>query len=244
MSFSPNFFLSLGAVATAVLGGIYFLKEWRMHRGLKTALFWAMGFFGIFLFQVPTILFNARVDFALSRFGLFFSLALPVSFLSLICVYCGIVSLTRNIRKIEYVMFGLWLAACLAFFNYYFYQHQAFTTHAPLYAMILIFFLPIHLANLWALSAFHATNRFEKDARYDLGIIALLLGGACGIARNMLFLYGFESHAPQFWFLALQPESLFWFQMLGTAFFLFGFYFIHQKMKGIIAGHRIQGTNP
>lgn len=151
MPLGLNFFLSLGSLLIGILGGAYFFFEWRNHRAHITALFWAIGLFCLFLFQIPTILFNKGVHFALTQFGLFFSIAVPVSFLSLIAIYCGIVSLRKPVPKRAYFLFSLWFAASLVFFNYFFYINQTFTSRLPLYALILLFFMPMHFLNLWAL---------------------------------------------------------------------------------------------
>jgi hypothetical protein len=232
--------LSLGALLIGILGGLYFFCEWLRHKH-ASAFFWALGLFCLFLFQIPAILGDAGVRFVLTQFNLFFAVSFPISFFGLIMIYFGILSLTEPFPRNAYLVFSVWFSASLLFFTKYFFLNQTVTSHWPLYGAILLFFLPVHILNLWALFSFSIANQCPRNCPYMLGITALTLSLLCGIGRNIVLLKWFATYPPAFWFLALQPEILFWLQISGSVLLLAGFLLLHRYLK---AGPRTSPPNP
>jgi hypothetical protein len=228
--FNADFYLSLLALATGIGGGIYFLSEWVRHgRKYRFLLFWAVALFCLFLFQIPSIFFNGHAGGIVTNFNLFFSVTLPISFLGLVAEYLGILSLARPIGTKTYLLFFAWLLAGALYFASYFAPGRTFTSHLPLYGAIVLFFLPIHFLNLWALYVLHRGTRQIRSAVYSLGLGALLISFLSGLGRNIVFLRGFAIYPASFWFLALQSEWLFLLQLSGTLFLLVGFVLIHRN---------------
>ncbi|MBU6500227.1 MAG: hypothetical protein KGJ89_00110 [Patescibacteria group bacterium] len=229
MGLSLNFYLSATALLAGIGGGIYFLTEWLWHnRTYKFLLFWAIGLFCLFIFQIPTILTNAGRHLVLTDFNKFFSIIIPISFLALVSIYLGILSLVKPVRKKVYISFTIWIIASLAYFGFYFWENNVFTSRIPLYGMIILFFLPIHILNLIAVSRLWAITASGKSVSYKTGLIFIVFALFCGLARNALFLYGFSVYPPAFWYLALQYPELFWLQILGIIGVLTGFLLIHK----------------
>lgn len=223
MGFSLNFYLSFGALLVGIVGGVYFLIQWLTYSFFKPALFWGIGMLCLFIFQIPTVLANIGFKFTLTEFNPFFFFAVSVSFVGVIAVYFGIISLMAHVTRKLYMAFSVWLVVALAFFSYFFVNSMQFTNHFPAIALMLLFFLPVNILSFIQIFRLRKYDSVSHSGACEKGLVMLAWSLLCSIGRNIIIMWGFIVYPSSFWFLALQSQILFWLQLGGAAFFIIGF---------------------
>lgn len=230
---TPLFIFSIAVLTLGVVIGLYLLLEWFRHgRRYKFPLYWAIGLFLFYWFQIPYILANAGVRFTVTDFNLFYALTLPTIFGGLMLIYLGILSILQppNIKKIKFWL-SLWLAACFLFFFYYFViKGGVIDNHSSVFVVNLLFFVPARLLILFALWRWLRRQSWQKTKMTIFGI-ALMMGWAVmGIAGNVLAIKRLLAYPPQFWFIALAEFQLI-FILQSTSMFLLilGFLLVHKN---------------
>ena len=89
--------ISSSALVLGIIVSIYFVIWWWQHRDGRHALsllYWAIALFLFYWFQVPAILAGFGRVVTVTDFNLFFTLTFPITFVALILVYVGILSIS------------------------------------------------------------------------------------------------------------------------------------------------------
>src|SRR3989344_4401053 len=151
---SPIFVFSIAVLTLGVVVGFYLILEWFRHgRRHHFPLFWAIGLFLFYWFQIPFILANAGVRFTVTDFNLFYALTLPTIFGGLMLIYLGVLSILQppNAKKIKFWL-SVWSMACILFFFYYLViKGGIIDNHSSVFIVNLLFFVPARLLILLVL---------------------------------------------------------------------------------------------
>ena len=91
-------FLPALALALGVAASVYLVILWWQCRGksehAKGLLFWAIGLFLMYWFQIPAVLIGSGKIITVTDFNFFFALTFPITFLALIFLYFGILQIS------------------------------------------------------------------------------------------------------------------------------------------------------
>ena len=225
----PVLALTLG-VATSV----YFTVLWWQCRGssehAKGLLFWAIGLFLMFWFQVPAILIGFGKTITVTDFNFFFALTFPITFLALILFYFGIlrISWVSLSMKSKNLFFG-WLGLAIFFFSYQFIVNKGIisTYLLPLGGNIL-FYLPVRLIIVFAVIKLLSQPGIRTPSGI-FGVICILGEMALGAARNIFVIKNVLRYPPQFWYIVLSGSKFFFTtQTLSVILLTLGFFFLHR----------------
>ena len=231
------------ALALGVAASVYFIIRWWRNRDgqhTRALLFWAIGLFLMFWFQVPAILIGLGKVVTITDFNLFFSLTFPITFLALMLFYLGILQISGfdlN-KKIKVLLFS-WFALAILFFGYSFVLNKGVvsTYFLPLAGNI-AFYLPIRTMIL--VIAIKLLFRPEmKTVSGMLGTLGIAAESMLGLARNFFIVDRVLRYPPQFWYVVIADSRFFFItQTLSIIILVFGFYFLHR------AYHRLRyGSN-
>jgi len=232
------------ALALGIFASIYFVFWWWRHRRrdeahARSLLFWAMGLFLMYWFQVPAILVGLGKTVTVTDFNLFFALTLPITFLALMLFYFGILQISKiDLGRNKKIFLFAWFVFAVAFFAYYFITEKGIinTYVLPLVGNIL-FYLPIRLLIIVAVirSLFHSVI---KNIYGILGVIGIVIESILGLMRNFFVIETVLDYPPSFWYLAMSGSKFFFVtQTLSIILLVFGFYFLH------FAHHRLRYKN-
>lgn len=231
----PNsmFVFSLTVLTLGVVIGLYLLLEWFRHgRQYKFPLYWAIGLFLFYWFQIPFILANAGVRFTVTDFNLFYALTLPTIFGGLMLIYLGILSILQppNAKKIKFWL-SVWFVACILFFFYYLViKGGVIDNHSSVFVVNLLFFVPARLLILFALFKWLRLQSWQKTKATILGIVLMISWAVMGIAGNVFAIKRLLAYPPQFWFIALTEFKLmFLLQSVSMLLLIIGFLFVHKN---------------
>jgi len=224
-------YFSLAPLIIGVLVSFYLFAEWLKHgRRYAFPIFWSLGLIILYLFQIPAIVSNAGLKIVLTDFNSFFSLAFPIAFFSYLLIYLGILSATKptTYRKL-YKYLLLWFALALAFYAFYFAGDKIFESRAPLYASILLFFLPLHLLTLFALLKWYRKQAWTKAWLVKSGIMLMAAATLTGVFRSLFVFKGISLYPPHLWFIVLSSKTIFVAQTIGLLLLVVGFIFVHRN---------------
>lgn len=240
MSRDPLFYFSITTLIVGTLGSLYLLYEWLKHkRRHKFYVFWSVGLFILYLFQIPFILVNSGFHLTVTDFNAFYSVAFPLTFLGLILIYLGIrsVSPPRNPKRLKLYLF-FWFVLSLLVFSFYFIVRSGYVEDYTIqFLVIFLFFIPTYFLNLFALSRWFKRKDLHKTKLASFGIIIMMLGIFSGLLQAIIAIPKILAYPPQFWFLALTEfKLLFFLQSLGVLLLLFGFLLVHRNCRGILNG--------
>ncbi len=233
---NPMFYFSLATLVLGVVGALYLLLEWIHHRReRKFALYWSIGLFLLFWFQIPAILSFANQSFMLTDFNLFFSFAFPTAFIGSLLIYAGILSVTRNPSPRRKIAFILWVAIATILFFFYFANRNTIMNYSSTFIFILGFFLPLHILSLRELWRWRKIDNFSGVRIASFGIWILITSFIIRVFQNVFALDRLLKYPPEFWFVAIADSStLFILQALATLLLLAGFFLVHQSCCKIV----------
>jgi translocator protein len=232
----PDFYFSLLVLAIGVAACVYFLIEWFAHGGHHFLLFWAFGFLALYWFQIPTVLANAGVGFALPDFNLFYTISFPLGFLGLLAIYFGIRSAwpAGSADAVEYRIVLAWLAVALALLWGYLAAGSAVATHLLASIVILFFFAPAGLLVLTALRKWYKVLPAETGIAARAGIVTMAVAVVVGFIQGFLLYARILSYPPAFWFVAISNFSFaFVLQAFGLLLLLLGFFLVHHDYRKV-----------
>lgn len=223
----------LAALALGVIVSIYLFVKWLRHEKErpKFLLLWSLALFLMYWFQVPLALSLLGKAIVLTDFNLYFALTLPITFLSLIFVYIGLLEvLGKRLGKTAKLMFWVWFLSAVVFFGYYFISNEGVirTYSMPLVGNI-VFYLPIRGLIIFILFR-HYLKSEGKTLCFAVG--AILIGGESiiGIIRNFFVVKTVLSYPPAFWYVAMSSLKIFFILRTSSVIFLsLGFLALHRS---------------
>jgi len=234
------FYFSLVTLVLGVVGAIYLLVEWLYHRReRKFALYWSIGLFLLYWFQIPAILSHASQSFTLTDFNLFFSFAFPASFIGILLIYSGILSVTRAPSQKRNMALVIWAVIASTLFSFYFANQHIITSHTSSYILIFLFFVPLQVLILFELWRWYKKDDLLKTGAGYFGIAILASSFFIRFFLSFFALDKILKYPPSFWFVAIANSStLFVLQVLATLLLLVGFFFVHQSCCKIVDNTR------
>ncbi len=232
MTINPAVWLPALALALGVLLSVAFFIEWLRQQKFSRhfLLYWALGLFLMYWFQVPAILAKAGKAITVTDFNFFFALSFPITLLALIFFYLGILDIL-NIRLPRWakMFFGAWFLAAVFFFGYNFIiQKGIISTYAlPLIGNIAIY-LPIRTLIIVTL-----VRWFLKTPRLTLwgilGAAGIAGESVLGLLRNFLIIKNVLIYPPSLWYRVLSDLQIFFIlQSLSIIVLVFGFFFFYR----------------
>lgn len=238
-----NFIFSSATIVIGVIGGAYLFFEWLRHgRQHRFLLWWALGLYFLYWFQLPFILTNAGIGITVADYGVFFGTTFPLVFVGLVLIYLGILEAAppknHNIRRMRKRHLLFWIFAAFVIFGLYFSWNGNVTDRKLAYIAISLFFLPIYLLIFTALVGWFRSKDLLKTNILSFGIVLMMLGALFGIVQLFWSLRRVLTYPPEFWFLTLSSfSSLYVIQAVGAFLFLAGFLVTHRVFHGKTNGH-------
>lgn len=231
------------AFALGVITSVYFAIWWWRHRDgahARSLLFWAIGLFLMFWFQVPAILVGLGKVITVTDFNLFFSLTFPITFLALMLFYLGVLQISEfNLSRKRKILLFSWFALAVAFFAYNFILNKGVvSTYLLPLAGNIAFYLPIRV--MIFVVAIKLLFRPEiRTVSGMMGIIGVAGESILGLTRNLFIIDRVLRYPPQFWYMVISDSRFFLVtQTLSIIILAFGFFFLHR------AYHRLRyGSN-
>ncbi|MBI4084977.1 MAG: hypothetical protein HY432_00515 [Candidatus Liptonbacteria bacterium] len=232
----PSLALTLGVSAS-----VYFFAYWWRHRDDKHSralLFWAIGLFLMYWFQVPAILTGLGKVITVTDFNLFFTLTLPITFLALIFFLLGIFEISGfDIRRKFKIFLFLWFGVAILFFAYYFIINGGaiLTYFLPLGGNI-IFYIPLRLIIIATAARIIFRSKLRTAAGIA-GVVCVIGESVLGLARNFFIIDNVLKYPPQFWYVVIAQSKFFFItQTLSIIILVFGFYFLHLAYHRLVYG--------
>lgn len=232
MAINSAIFLPAAALALGILlSGIFFI-EWLRHQKFsrRFLLYWALGLFLIYWFQVPAILAKAGKAVTVTDFNFFFALSFPITFLALVFFYLGTIDILGiRLPRWAKITLGAWFLFAIVFFAYNFIiQKGVISTYAlPLVGNILIY-LPIRTLIILTLVRWFIT--VPRLTLFGvLGAAGIAGESALGLLRNFLIIKNVLIYPPSQWYRVLSDLDIFFvLQSLSVIVLVFGFYFFYR----------------
>ena len=227
----PLIFFPLLAFLLGVFVSIFLFIDWLRHgRRPWFLLLWAVALFLFYWFQVPVVLTNLGVVIVVANFNLFFALTFPITFLSLILIFLGVLEITKTpIGKWVKGALVLWLLSSIIFFVWQFVANEGIikTYSLPLVGN-LVFYLPIRILIIGTLLRWLLKTGTKTILGY-LGAIGVIGESVLGIVRNVLILKSVLFYPPEFWYVVLSGLKIFFMLQTFSIFLIsFGFLFLHR----------------
>ena len=223
---------SLFSLTLAFLVSVLLFLSWIKHkkRRPRFLIFWAIGLLLMYAFQIPIILSNLGMEITVTDFNSFFTLAFPITFLSLILIYLGVVEVSKQrIKTRAKVVMSLWFLSSIIFFTYHFIVRGGIIeTHSLTVVGNLVFYLPIRVLIIATLLRWFVKSTSKTLLLY-LGTFGVILESLLGLFRNLLFLKNILVYPPEYWYLALSGLKVFFLtQILGIISIAIGFFFLYR----------------
>lgn len=232
MTIDSTIFLPATALLLGVLLSAIFFIEWLRHQKFsrRFLLYWALGLFFMYWFQVPAILAKAGKVITVTDFNLFFTLSFPITLLALIFFYLGILDILK-IRMSQWakVVFWIWFSSAFLFFGYHFIiQGGIISTYSLPLAGNIIFYLPIRTLIILTLARWFLTVP-RLTLWGVLGAVGIAGESVLGLLRNFLIIKNVLIYPPSMWYRVLSDLQIFFIlQSLSVIVLVFGFYFFYR----------------
>lgn len=232
--FNLNFYFSLASVLTSVAAGAYFLVYW-FSTGRKDSylLWWALGFFVLYIFKIPNVLINAGFNIVQTDMYpiLFFGLLLYL--ISHFALVKGLAHWIHNMNEPSVMGFF-----AVMFFSAVIYLYLTFfvpggTTNAPAWGSNALFYIPIQIFILYKLG--QATKDVAES--YTVSHVSLILtslGMLALVASSILYIVvQVRPYSRMFWYLAVVNTPLVSIvQVAAIVLLFFGFHsFLQNKSR-------------
>ena len=232
----PGLAFLLGLIAS-----VYLFIEWLRHgRRPRFLLYWAIGLFLMYWFQVPVILTNLGKVIIQSDFNFFFALIFPITFVALVLIYWGALdAIGIRLRPKIKMLFFAWFLFALAFFIQQFIVQEGVIQE---YALPLVgniaFYLPIRMLIILTLAWWLWKSR-NKTIYGILGASAIIGESVLGLTRNFLIVKNVLAYPPEFWYVVLAGLDIFFILQTASIILLsMGLFFFHfRQFHGHILKH-------
>ncbi|MEK9194279.1 MAG: hypothetical protein AAB884_00525 [Patescibacteria group bacterium] len=224
-------FLPALALVSGILASIYLLVEWYKHKErLRFPLLWAIALFLMYWFQLPVILNNSGKVVTATNFNLFFAITLPIVWIAIFLVYLGSLSvLGFNLKRSQKTIIAIWFLAALLFFGYNFIINEGvISSYAFPIVGNIVFYLPLHLLIIAAFFRRFFQPLHGKKLIFFFGSLAIVGASVLGIIRNFIILKSVLAYPPQFWYLVLTSQKVFFaLQTSSIILLVLGFFLLH-----------------
>src|SRR3989344_5323097 len=220
------------ALVSGLISSAYLLVSWyRDKERPRFLLLWAAGLFLMYWFQIPVILTNSGRAVTVTSFNLFFALTLPIVWIAIFCLFMGSIAvLGHRLKGRQKVAICAWFLAAVIFFAYHFITRKGvISTYSLPIVGNLIFYLPLYILIIATFLKKMVRFSFDTTWRFFLGAACVMSASILGIVRNFIVIKNILEFPPEFWFLVLTGQKIF-FMLQTTSIILLvaGFTLLHR----------------